>query len=121
SGGEVKRGEGGYMGKPAVVISVEKQPHVDTVRLTGDIEEALRQISTSLPAGIEANQILFRQSNFIETSIHNVQRVLIEAAIVVAAGLFALLLKCGTTAISLTPLPGSVPSAPPGFSLSRLL
>src|SRR5215510_4752337 len=105
---KVKRGDAGYMGKPAVVISVEKQPHVDTVRLTGEIEEALRQISTSLPAGIEANQILFRQSNFIETSIHNVQRVLIEAAIVVAAVLFAFLLNWRTTAISLTAIPVSI-------------
>jgi len=105
---KVKRGDAGYMGKPAVVISVEKQPHVDTVRLTGEIEDALRQMSTSLPQGIEANQILFRQSNFIETSIHNVQRVLIEAAIVVAAVLFAFLLNWRTTVISLTAIPVSI-------------
>src|SRR5262249_58359301 len=54
------------------------------------------------------NQILFRQSNFIETSIHNVQRVLIEAAIVVAAVLFAFLLNWRTTPISLTAIPVSI-------------
>src|SRR4030088_1467279 len=63
-----KRGEAGYMGKPAVVISVEKQPGVDTLRLTEDIEQALHQITLTLPQGIRADQILFRQANFIETS-----------------------------------------------------
>jgi HME family heavy-metal exporter len=105
---KVKRGDAGYMGKPAVVVSVEKQPNVDTVRLTNDIEAALRQITASLPQGIRADQILFRQANFIQTSIHNVQRVLVEAAVVVAIVLFAFLLNWRTTAISLTAIPVSI-------------
>ncbi|HEY0442552.1 MAG TPA: efflux RND transporter permease subunit, partial [Xanthobacteraceae bacterium] len=104
----VKRGDAGYMGKPAVVVSVEKQPGVDTVRLTAEIEEALREISAGLPNGIRADQILFRQANFIETSIRNVERVLLEAAIVVAIVLFAFLLNWRTTAISLTAIPVSI-------------
>ena len=47
----VKRGDSGYMGRPAVLVSVEKQPQIDTVRLTGEIEQALRQIATALPPG----------------------------------------------------------------------
>jgi heavy-metal exporter, HME family len=103
-----KRGEAGYMGSPAVVISVEKQPGVDTLRLTEDIEQALRQITPTLPQGIRADQILFRQANFIETSIHNVERVLLEAAVAVAVVLFAFLLNLRTTAISLTAIPVSI-------------
>jgi HME family heavy-metal exporter len=103
-----KRGDGGYMGKPAVIVSVEKQPNVDTVTLTRRIETALDEMSASLPQGVKANQILFRQADFIEASIKNVQRVLIEAAIVVAVILFAFLLNWRTTAISLTAIPVSI-------------
>ena len=96
------------MAKPAVIVSVEKQPNVDTVRLTAEIELALKEISSSLPNGIKADQILFRQSNFIETSIRNVEKVLLEAALVVAVVLFAFLLNWRTTAISLTAIPVSI-------------
>ena len=103
-----KRGEAGYMGKPAVIVSVEKQPNVDTITLTRKIEEALGSLDTSLPQGIKVNQILFRQANFIETSIANVKRVLVEAGIVVAIVLFAFLLNWRTTVISLTAIPVSI-------------
>jgi HME family heavy-metal exporter len=96
------------MAKPAVIVSVEKQPNVDTVRLTAEIEQALKEISSSLPNAIKADQILFRQSNFIETSIRNVEKVLLEAAVVVAVVLFAFLLNWRTTAISLTAIPVSI-------------
>ena len=105
---KVKRGEAGYMGNPAVIVSVDKQPGVDTVRLTAEIEQALKQISVTLPQGIRADQILFRQASFIETSIRNVQRVLLEAAVAVAIVLFAFLLNWRTTAISLTAIPVSI-------------
>jgi heavy-metal exporter, HME family len=104
----VKRGDSGYMGSPAVVISIEKQPNVDTIRLTGEIEQALKELTANLPKGIKADQILFRQANFIETSIRNVERVLIEAAAVVAVVLFAFLLNWRTTFISLTAIPVSI-------------
>src|SRR4029450_10443308 len=96
------------MGLSAVIISIEKQPNVDTVRLTREIEQALKEITTTLPKGIKADQILFRQSSFIETSIRNVERVLLEAALVVAVVLFAFLLNWRTTAISLTAIPVSI-------------
>ncbi|QIJ77513.1 MMPL family transporter [Methylobacterium sp. NI91] len=129
----VKRGDSGYMGAPAVVISVEKQPGVDTVRLTREVEAALAEITASLntcgpdadkrspgqlgtePAseacafkGVRADQIIFRQANFIETSIRNVETVLVEAVVVVAIVLFAFLLNVRTTAISLTAIPVSI-------------
>jgi heavy-metal exporter, HME family len=103
-----KRGDAGYMGKPAVIVSIEKQPNVDTIKLTRDIEAALEELTRTLPKGIKADQILFRQASFIETSIANVERVLLEAAAVVALILFAFLLNWRTTAISLTAIPVSI-------------
>ena len=105
---KVKRGDSGYMGKPAVVVSVEKQPNVDTVALTRELEAAIADLNANLPHGIKADQIIFRQANFIETSIGNVQKVMVEAAIVVAVVLFAFLLNWRTTAISLTAIPVSI-------------
>lgn len=104
----VKRGEAGYMGKPAVIVSVEKQPGVDTVRLTRAVEQALTDAAPGLPAGVKADQILFRQANFIETSVNNVEKVLLEAILVVAIVLFAFLLNVRTTAISLVAIPLSI-------------
>ena len=105
---KVKRGDAGYGGRPSVVVSVEKQPDVDTVKLTRDIEQALTEITASLPGAIKADQILFRQADFIETSIRNVERVLLEAMAVVAAVLFLFLLNVRTTAISLLAIPVSI-------------
>ena len=105
---KVKRGEAGFMGQPSVIVSVEKQPNVDTIKLTREIEQALKEISASLPSGMKADQIVFRQANFIETSIGNVERVLLEAGLVVAVVLFAFLLNWRTTAISLAAIPVSI-------------
>jgi HME family heavy-metal exporter len=104
----VKRGEGGYQGRPAVIVSVEKQPGVDTIRLTATIEQALRDIASTLPTGIRADQVLFRQATFIQTSIDNVLKVLVEAIAVVAVILFLFLLNVRTTVISLTAIPVSI-------------
>lgn len=117
---KIKRGDAGYMGKPAVIVSVEKQPNVDTIVLTNQIEEALRELERSLAGGIKANQILFRQASFIQNSINNVQRVLVEAAVVVAVILFAFLLNWRTTLISLTAIPLSILTAAIIFHLLGL-
>lgn len=105
---KVKRGDAGYMSKPAVIVSVEKQPNVDTVQLTRQITQVLAELEPSLPSGVKANEIIFRQASFIENSIQNVERVLLEAALVVAVILFAFLLNWRTTAISLTAIPVSI-------------
>ena len=108
-GARTKRGDAGYMGAPAVIISVEKQPDADTVRLTQEIETALVELTRTLPNGIKADNVLFRQANFIQTSIDNVTKVLFEAVAVVAVVLFAFLLNWRTTAISLDRHPGVDP------------
>ena len=115
-----KRGEAGYMGKPAVIVSVEKQPDIDTVRLTREVEAALADLSRTLPAGIRADNILFRQANFIEASIGNVRTVLLEATVVVAVILFAFLLNVRTTIISLTAIPVSIMTAAIVFHFAGL-
>jgi len=104
----VKRGDAGFNGQPAVIISVQKQPGADTVKLTTQIEAALKELSRALSSGINAEHVLFRQADFISTSIDNVKGVLVEAAIVVAVILFLFLLNARTTAISLTAIPISL-------------
>lgn len=103
-----KRGDSSYMGKPSVIVAIEKQPAADTIALTRQIESALKELNGSLPLGIKANNLIFRQANFIEASIGNVRTVLVEAGIVVAVVLFAFLLNWRTTVISLTAIPMSI-------------
>jgi HME family heavy-metal exporter len=107
-GARLKRGEAGFMGRPAVIISVEKQPAIDTVKLSGEVERAIAELNQTMPKGIKIDNIVFRQANFIETSIGNVKKVLIEAVAVVAIVLFLFLLNVRTTFISLTAIPVSI-------------
>lgn len=104
----VKRGDAGYNGKPAVIVSVQKQPAADTVALTRTIEATLQDLQRTMPAGITATHVQFRQATFIETSIHNVERVLVEASIVVAVILFVFLVNARATFVSLTAIPISI-------------
>jgi HME family heavy-metal exporter len=104
----IKRGDAGYMGKPAVVLTVQKQPDADTLKLTTEIETALSELKRVLPKNITTIDVLFRQASFINVSIDNVLRVLVEALVVVAAILFMFLLNWRTTAISLTAIPISI-------------
>lgn len=104
----VKRGDAGYQGEPAVIVSIQKQPNADTVSLTRRIEAALNEIQKTLPPGVTATNIQFRQATFIETSIGNVERVLLEAAVVVAIVLFVFLMNVRATVISLVAIPISI-------------
>ena len=103
-----KRGDAGMNGKPAVILSVQKQPAADTVKLTREIETALKELKQGLPAGLSAPEVLFRQGDFIEASIDNVIEALRDGAILVAIVLFAFLLNFRTTAISLIAIPLSL-------------
>jgi HME family heavy-metal exporter len=104
----VKRGDAGYQGKPAVIVSVQKQPGADTLELTRRIEALLHDIQKTMPTGIKVTDIQFRQASFIETSIGNVRRVLLEAAAVVAIVLVLFLMNGRATFISLTAIPISI-------------
>ncbi len=103
-----KRGDGGYNGKPAVILSVQKQPGADSVALTREVERAMTALGKNLPPGIEAPQFLFKQADFIEHSVTNVQQALRDGAILVAVILFLFLLNLRTTLISLTAIPLSL-------------
>ena len=103
-----KRGDAGYMAKAAVIVGVQKQPSADTIAITRIIEERLAEIQKTMPAGVKADQVQFRQATFIETSIKNVKTVLLEAAAVVAVILLLFLLNVRATAISLTAIPISI-------------
>jgi CzcA family heavy metal efflux pump len=104
----LKRGEAGYNGLPAVIVSVQKQPAADTVRVTRDIEAALGDLKQGLPPGLAAPKVLFRQADFIKASIGNVAEALRDGAIMVVIILFAFLLSARTTFISLTAIPLSL-------------
>jgi HME family heavy-metal exporter len=104
----LKRGDAGYRGKPAVILSVQKQPRADTVALTAKIEAALRSVQKALPADISVTNIQFRQASFIEGSISSLKRALGEAALVVALVLIIFLMNARATVISLTAIPLSL-------------
>jgi HME family heavy-metal exporter len=104
----IKRGDAGYAGKPAVILSVQKQPGADSVQLTRAVEKAMAEMSTSLPAGVEKPRFLFKQADFIEASVRNVEHALRDGAILVAMVLFLFLLNARTTLISLLAIPLSL-------------
>lgn len=108
----IKRGDGGFSdGKssvPAVILSIQKQPTADTVDLTKRLEAALDGLKGSLPQGITAPQVIFRQADFIEASIGNLQGKLLLAACLVAGVLFFFLGNLRTMLISLTAIPLSI-------------
>ena len=110
-GAQVKRGDGSYNAGPAVIVSVQKQPEADTVRLTAQVEEALAALSRTLPEGSPTPQVMFRQADFISASVNNVQEALRDAAIIVAIVLFLFLLNGRTTLISLLAIPVSLLTA----------
>ncbi len=103
-----RRGSAGFDGEPAVVLGVQKQPGVDTVRLTNEIEASLAAARATLPPEISTLRVQFRQASFIENSINNVVTVLLEALVIVGIVLFLFLMNTRTTLISLLAIPMSV-------------
>ncbi|MBK6853386.1 MAG: efflux RND transporter permease subunit [Burkholderiales bacterium] len=104
----LKRGDAGFEGKPAVILGIQKQPTADTITLTRSIEDALVGLKASLPAGMEAPRVTFRQASFIEASINTLQGKLIGASIFVAVILFFFLGTLRPTVIALTAIPVSI-------------
>ncbi|WP_315128904.1 efflux RND transporter permease subunit [Comamonas antarctica] len=104
----LKRGDAGFEGKPAVILGIQKQPTADTIALTRAIEQALAGMQASLPAGMDAPRVTFRQASFIEASIDNLKWKLIGASVFVAAILFFFLGTIRPTLIALTAIPVSI-------------
>ena len=103
-----KLGLASEKGKPAVLVTVTKQPNTGTIELTEKLEAALADLQKNLPADVKISTDIFRQSRFIESAISNVQSSLYEGAIFVVIVLFLFLANVRTTVISLVTLPLSL-------------
>lgn len=110
-GSAVKMGYASKNASPAIIISVSKQPHINTLEVTEQIEKNLLELKKSLPPDVKLDTGIFRQADFIETSVSNVQNALIEGAIFVVIILFIFLGSFRTTLISLVAIPVSLLSA----------
>lgn len=97
-----------YRTKPAVLLTVTKQPNVSTLDLTDKIDRSIEDLKKSIPASVEIKTDAFRQSRFIESSIHNIQSSLFEGAIFVVLVLMLFLMNVRTTLISLITIPLSL-------------
>ena len=107
-GGPVKRGDGSFNGKPAVILSLEKQPGSSTLDVTNEALKAIEEIKASLPKDIHINTDVFQQKNFIINSITNVEHALRDGFILVIIILFLFLLNFRTTIITITAIPLSL-------------
>ncbi|MBW6536178.1 MAG: CusA/CzcA family heavy metal efflux RND transporter, partial [Mariniphaga sp.] len=111
---EVKIGSAPKLGyasgnaKPSVILSISKQPNTNTLEVTEKIEENLALLQKTLPEDVRLDTGIFRQANFIETSVNNVQKALIEGAVFVVIILFLFLGSFRTTIISLLAIPVSL-------------
>ena len=103
-----KLGTASERGKPAVLLTVTKQPATSTLELTAKLEAALTDLQKNLPADVHVSTDIFRQSRFIESSIGNVRKSLVEGSIFVVIVLFLFLANVRTTVISLITLPLSL-------------
>ncbi|MDQ3142806.1 MAG: efflux RND transporter permease subunit [Bacteroidota bacterium] len=107
-GSAVKRGDASVNAKPAVILTVEKQPTANTVQLTNEIEKAIKELQISLPSDVTLNTQIFQQKSFIENALHNIAGALRDGFILVVIILFLFLLNFRTTIITLTAIPLSL-------------
>ena len=103
-----KRGDAGVNGQPAVILSIQKQPHADTVSLTTAIEQEMASLKPNLPRGVTVHTAIFRQSAFIDRAITNVEDALRDGALLVVIVLLLFLFNVRTTFITLTAIPLSL-------------
>lgn len=104
-GPQAKRGDASVNGKPSVLLTIQKQPGANTIELTEKIDLALADFGKTLPAGVQLEPHLFKQANFIKTSIKNVQEALADGVLLVLIVLFLFLMNFRTTAITMTAIP----------------
>src|SRR5215204_5239919 len=107
----LKRGDGSFNAFPAVVATIQKQPNANTLELTDNIEATLKTLQSSLPPDVKIDTTAFRQSDFINRAITNIEVALIEGGIMVTIVLFLFLWNFRTTFISLTAIPLSLLTA----------
>ena len=105
---EPKLGLASERAKPAVLVTITKQPNTNTLELTDKLDQAIVDLQKTLPSDVKISSDIFRQSRFIESSISNIQQALFEGAIFVVVVLFFFLMNVRTTIISLVALPLSL-------------
>lgn len=107
-GSAVKMGHASQNAQPSVILAISKQPNINTLNVTEQIENNLKEIQKSLPADVRMDTHIFRQADFIEASVNNVGRALLEGAIFVVIILFLFLGSYRTTIISVIAIPLSL-------------
>ena len=103
-----KLGTASHRGKPAVLMTVTKQPNASTIDLTAKLDHAVQDLKTQLPSDINIATDIFRQQKFIDSSIDNIKKSLYEGALFVIIVLFFFLMNVRTTVISLVTIPLSL-------------
>ncbi|CEK09652.1 efflux RND transporter permease subunit [Legionella hackeliae] len=106
-GGEIKRGDGAYGAKNAVIGTISKSYGANTLTTTHKVEKALAEIKASLPSGVELKTDVFRQATFIEAAIKNLGIALLEGALIVIAVLFIFLMNLRASFITFFSMPVS--------------
>lgn len=103
-----KLGLASHRGKPAVLMTVTKQPNASTIELTAKLDKAVEDLKTQIPTDINVATDIFRQQKFIDSSIDNIKKSLYEGALFVIIVLFFFLMNVRTTLISLVTIPLSL-------------
>ncbi|MBI2920661.1 MAG: efflux RND transporter permease subunit [Planctomycetes bacterium] len=107
-GTAVARGDGSVGGSPAVILSIQKQPDADTVRLSAEIDAVLASLKGSLPKDVVVNPALFRQETFIHAAIENVLHALRDGTLLVVVILVLFLWNLRTSVVNLAAIPLSL-------------
>lgn len=107
-GASDKIGDGSMNGKPAVIMTISKQPNVNTLELTEEIDKVISELNQTLPKNVKIQNHIFRQADFIKASVNNLKNTLLEGAFFVLIVLFIFLMNWRTTVISLLAIPISL-------------
>jgi CzcA family heavy metal efflux pump len=119
-GSALKRGEGSRNGKPAVILGIQRQPDVNTLALTSDLESVIDSIQTALPVGMQLDSRLFRQADFIQLAIGNLTNALRDGTVLVILVTLVFLASIRAGAITLLAIPLSLLAAVVGLRLAGL-
>jgi CzcA family heavy metal efflux pump len=119
-GEALKRGDGSHNGQPAVILGVQRQPDVNTLALTRQLEAVLDDIQSDLPEGMRLDSQLFRQSDFIELALGNLTRALRDGTILVIIVTLVFLANLRAGAVTLVAIPLSLLAAVVGLGLAGL-
>ena len=104
----IKQGYASQSGEPSIILSISKQPNINTLDVTENIERNLADIAKSLPADVKLDTSIFRQADYIQSSVNNVGQSLIEGAVCVVLVLFLFLSSLRTMVISILAIPLSL-------------